>query len=793
MAAKPNNKTIKNRSAKDTPIKEKQKKTNTGTNKPIPKTIKTKSWVKWCLFTGLKLFVVIFFVLVLYLIYLDSKVGKHFEGERWQVPVQVYGKVDTLFLGATLNFSTLKETLQLTGYKQVAQVAKPGEFSYNPEKLTIYRRVFDFGLGVEPALLITAELKNNYINRLFIEQQAVAEVVLEPILIDRLIPENKEDRVLVELQNVPEQLIDTLLLVEDREFYHHFGVSPLGILRALMANIQAGKTVQGGSTLTQQLVKNMFLTRKKTLWRKLNEALIALILETRYSKDQLLEAYINEVYLGQHYANGIYGFGLAAKFYFGKPLSALNTEQMAMLIGQIKGPSYYDPWRHPERAKKRRDLVLLLMFEQNFLTQPEYVAAIEKPLSVRANRRIKKQKQPAYLQLVKNELNSILSLEEQQSGIKVFTGFDVRLQQQLEKTVNEKLPQLEKGKKQKTLQVAMMVTDHETGEVNAVVGGRDTEYAGFNRVINAKRPIGSLIKPIIYLSALERDKYQLATPLLDEPLTLISDDGKAWRPKNYDGKYSGQSTLLDSLVHSLNVPTVNLGMDIGLSNIAELINLLGYHEDIYQQPAMLLGAMNMSPYEINQVFLAIAAQGEKRKSHVINQVVAKNGDVLWEFNPPKQQLISQQSAYLLTYALQKVTTQGTARSLTWRLPKAQLAGKTGTSNEARDSWFIGFDNRYIITTWLGKDDYKSTALTGSSGALVLFADYMKRVGVDDFNLVKPEGVKDIWFADDSGIAFNTRCANSTPYPANTYQLQQLTPCQQKHEDDKSWFEKLFSY
>lgn len=794
MATKPiKEKPVKDKSPKEKPKKEILKTTGASSDKTSSNPVKNKSWLKWCLWTSVKLFVIVFFTLVIYLIYLDSKVGKRFEGERWQVPVQVYGKIDTLFLGATLKFPPLKEKLQFTGYKQVIQVTNPGEFSYTPELLTIYRRAFDFGTGIEPASLISANIKNNYINRLYIEEQAVAEVLLEPILIDRLIPENKEDRILVELQHVPEQLIDTLLLVEDRDFYHHFGVSPLGILRALMANIQAGRTVQGGSTLTQQLVKNMFLTRQKTLWRKFNEALIALILETRYSKDQLLEAYINEVYLGQHYANGVYGFGLAAKFYFGKSLQQLNTEQMAMLIGQIKGPSYYDPWRHPERAKKRRDLVLLLMFEQNFITQSEYLSIIDKPLSIRVNRRIKKQKQPAYLQLVKNELNDILSQQKQQSGVKVFTSFDVRLQAQLEKTINEKLPLLEKNKKQKKLQVAMMVTDHETGEINAVVGGRDTEYAGFNRAINAKRPIGSLIKPIIYLAALERDKYQLATPLLDEPLTLLSDDGKEWRPKNYDGKFRGQATLIDSLAHSLNVPTVNLGMDIGLSNVADLMKVLGYNEDIYQQPAMLLGAMNMSPYEINQVFLAIAAQGEKRDSHVINQIVSKNGNVLWAFEPPEQQLISQQSAYLLSYALHKVTKEGTARSLTWRLPNTQIAGKTGTSNDTRDSWFIGFDNRYVITTWLGKDDYKSTSFTGSSGALVLFSDYMKRAGVNNLNLIKPVGIEEIWFSDDLdlGTAFNTRCANSTPYPTNTYQLQKLAPCQQKHEDDKSWFEKLF--
>lgn len=758
-------------------------------NKKINK--KNKKWLKWSLFTCLKLMVVLLAVLVVYFIYLDSKVVQHFEGERWQVPVQVYGKVETLSLGASIAPKALQETLLLTGYQQINNVTQPGQFSVSAEQIVIYRRAFDFGFGLESALYIHATLKNNYIHRLYVDQAAVAEIKLEPVLVDRIIPENKEDRVLANLQNVPEQLIDTLLLVEDRDYYHHVGISPLGILRALIANIKAGKTVQGGSTLTQQLVKNMFLTRQKTLWRKVNEAFIALILESRYSKDQLLEVYINEVYLGQHYANGVYGFGLAAKFYFGKALTELNTEQMALLVGQIKGPSYYDPWRYPERAKKRRDLVLLMMFEHNLLSQAEYLSALHQPLSVRESRRIKKQKQPAYLQLVRQELSDILSEQGQQSGIKVFTGFDIRLQTQLEKTVTQKLPTLEKHKQTKNLQVAMLVTDHDSGEINAIVGGRDTEYAGFNRALNAKRPIGSLVKPMVYLAALERGKYHLATPLLDEPITLTSDGGKQWQPKNYNGKFSGKASFLSSLTQSLNVPTVNLGMEIGLANIAELMQLMGYQEDIYQQPAMLLGAINMSPYQINQLFLPIAAQGYQKKSHAIQRVVAKNGEVLWEFIEPSQQLISKQSAYLLSYALQKVTESGTARSLTWRLPNASIAGKTGTSNDSRDSWFIGFDDRYVVTTWLGHDNYSGTGLTGSAGALVLFADYMKRAGVDDLSLVQPVGVEEIWFDDNTGVAYEKRCANSTPYPANTYYFTALAACKQKHEKDKSWFEKLF--
>lgn len=769
--------------------------TKAAPNKKQPSDVnqsKKRTWLRWCLVTSFKIFLVVAVTLAVYVIYLDSKVKKTFEGQRWQLPVQVYGKIETLMVGSPLNLNHLKTSLLLTGYKKVAQVTQPGEFAMSSKRVIIQRRAFDFGGGLIQSVNITVDIDSNTINQIIVDNQRLPEVKLEPVLIDRIVPESKEDRVIVGLEQVPESLLDALLLVEDRNFYHHAGVSPLGILRALVANIQAGRTVQGGSTLTQQLVKNMFLTRQKTLTRKLNEALMALILEYHYSKDQLLEAYINEVYLGQHYANGIYGFGLAAEFYFGKKIGDLSRSQVATLIGQIKGPSYYDPWRFPERAIKRRDLILQLLFEHDFLTKNEYTTAVNSPLSVRKNRRIVKQKQPAYLQLVKRELREILSDQEQQSGVKVFTGFDVRIQQQLNDTVTQKLPELEKQYKQKNIEVAMLVTDHHSGEVNALVGGRDHNYAGFNRSLNANRPIGSLVKPAIYLAALERNnQYHLGTTLADKPLTIKNDNGVAWRPKNYDGKFHDHSNLYDALVKSLNVPTVNLGLAIGLPSVSDVLKTLGYQQPLSLQPSMLLGSINMSPYEINQLYLPLATQGYWRESHAINYITANNGKLIWQFEPVTAQLLSSQTSYLINYALHGVTTQGTAKSLTWRLPEKQLAGKTGTSNDLRDSWFIGFDNQHLVTTWLGKDNNEKTSFTGSSGALVLFSDAMKGIGVDDLALTPASGIEEVWFDNDSGAAYQERCANSTPYPANLRALKQQEKCTVKHKKDESWLDRWF--
>lgn len=803
--------------SKKTPVKNSKKSIPTTKNKKslsksTAKQRKKSTWltlpsIKWLFYTSLKLLFMTLVTLFIYAIYLDSKVQKKFEGQRWQVPIQVFGKTPLISLGERIDIEAFTDFLLASGYQREERAAfklnraQQKLFYTSGTNFGIASPSFDFGDSRLPQSNITFSLDDGYVSELRLNNRSIAEVRLPPVLIDRILPESKEDRVIVGLEQLPEQLIDTLLLVEDRNFYHHYGVSPLGILRAAIANLKAGRTVQGGSTLTQQLVKNMFLTRDKTLWRKANEAIISLLLEYRYSKDQLLEAYVNEVYLGQHYANGIYGFGLAAQFYFGVPIDELSVAQMATLIGQIKGPSYYDPWRYPKRAQQRRDLILTLMFEQNMLSKSVFTQAISTQLSVRKTRRVSKQKQPAYLQLVKRELRTLLSEHTQQSGVKVFTGYDVLAQHKLIKTVKKQVPLIEKKTKQTDIEVGMMVTDHHTGEVVALIGGTNNEYAGFNRVLNAKRPIGSLIKPVIYLAALERyNTYNLATPLLDKPLAIEGDNGDVWRPKNYDGSYQDQVSLYQSLVSSLNVPTVNLGLSLGLNNIANTLDVLGYKQEVYMQPSLLLGAINMSAYDINQVYLPIAAKGQWRESHAINKITSHDGSILWQhesmgdngnYNIKPQALLSSQASFLLNHALHGVTTEGTARSLTWRLPNRTVAGKTGTSNNNRDSWFIGFDQRYLVTTWMGKDNNAKTQLTGSSGALLLYADFMKQMPENNIHTKRPKDIEDVWFNSDTGQAYLTRCANSSPLPANTRGVAAIK-CTDKHEEDKSWFERLFA-
>jgi len=758
----------------------------------IPNKSLAKRILRWLFYTGIKFTFILVITIGIYAIYLDGKVRQKFEGQRWQVPVQVYGKAEALTLGDKLSLTHLVSSLHFSGYKKVHSVRHAGEYALSKNRLIVFRRIFSFDASMVTAQKITIDVKNEKISALYYGSRQVEEIHLEPALLDRIVPQSKEDRVLVALEQVPEKLLDTLLLIEDRNFYFHSGISPFGILRALYNNLRAGRTVQGGSTLTQQLVKNMFLTRQKTLWRKVNEAIMALILEYRYSKDQLLEAYINEVYLGQNYANGIYGFGLAAEFYFGRTLEQLNNEQMAMLVGQVKGPSYYDPWRHPDNALTRRDLVLKLMFRNDFLSKAEYQQAIESPLSIRHNRRLVKQKYPDYLQLVKRELTKHLSEYDQQSGIRVFTGFSLYSQLLLEETVHEQLSVFEKGSHKSQLQAAMMVTDIASGEIKAIVGDKESGYAGFNRALNAKRPIGSLIKPAIYLAALERyEQFNLATVLEDKKLTVTTDEGEKWQPKNYDGKYRGQVSFIDGLVKSLNIPTVNLGLTLGLNNIADVIFVLGYQRDFIMRPSVLLGALDMSPLEVNQFYLPIANNGYAQQGHTINKVVSEQGDTLWRFDNTNAQLFSSQASYLLGYALADVTKKGTAKSLSWRLKGALLAGKTGTTNEQRDSWFVGYDNKHLVTTWLGRDDNKPTKYTGSSGALVMYSRFMKKQGVENLDLHIPKSISIVSFEKTTGNAIKGDCADSIKLPVTTTSLILLQECAQPIEKKRSWLERLF--
>lgn len=678
-------------------------------------------------------------IFVLYVIYLDFEVRTQFDGKRWSVPARVYARPLELYIGKPLSKEQLDFELKSSGYRLNQNKTETGSYKHKGDSYRIVTREFDFWDGHQPPRYIEVKLDDGFISEVtdFRDKTDVAVVRLEPIVMGRIYPAHREDRLLVKLDDVPKHLINALLAVEDRQFYSHWGINPKAILRAMFANIKAGSIVQGGSTLTQQLVKNFFLTKKKNLWRKFNEAIMSLLLEVHYEKNEILEAYLNEIYLGQDKKRAIHGFGLASRFYFDKPIYNLDLSEIATLVAMVRGPSYYDPWRHKDRIIKRRNTVIGLMENQKSLTPYQAKAAKSKQLSVIKRSKNITSQYPAFMDLLRRQLQQDYNKEDLTSeGLQIFSTFDPYVQKITEQVVKKRVKQLDTQQQLNgQLQSAVIVTNTNNADVIAVVGDKQPTYAGFNRALDALRPIGSLIKPAVYLTALEqKNKYTLATILDDKSITLKAEDGKLWSPRNYSGESHGEIPLYKALISSYNQATVRLGLALGFESIVTTLRNLGIQRDIPPYPSMLLGAVTMTPLEITQMYQTLSGEGFITPLHTIRKVLTAKGEPLKHYPVKINQGIDATSVRIINSALHEVTRQGTARSLAWRLPKdLKAAGKTGTTNDTRDSWFAGFSGEHLIVTWLGTDDNQSTGLTGASGALPIWAEIMKKIRTRPFS------------------------------------------------------------
>jgi len=659
-------------------------------------------------------------------IYFDQKIDRKLAGPTWDLPAQVYARPLLIKKHGALTKQALVNELKLLNYRPVSYVQASGQFSLQENKVTIYRRAFDFPRKIEAQKKVEVSFVADQVNTIRDAQgHYLSAFRLDPLLLDRLHTKNIEDRVFVPFEKIPNLFIDTLLLMEDRDYYHHKGISPVAIIRAFIVNFKAGHTVQGGSTLTQQLAKNLFLTQQRSLWRKFQEAYMAVLMDYKYSKDALLEAYLNEVYLAQNGKTGIYGIGLASDYYFARPINELRIEQIALLVAIIKGPSYYNPRRNPQRALARRDLVLRLMVENNFISTADYKYAVQDALNLSDKRALDHRANPAFMSLLHRELQAKVPRSvRSRSGLHIFTSIDPLTQEYAEFAVHNGVQRVTK-KNSKNLQGAMVITDREYAEVRALVSGRDVKFSGFNRALDAVRPIGSLVKPAVYLTALDAG-YALDSPLDDKAIVLRNATGQRWQPNNYDRKFRGQVTLQQALIHSLNVPTVNLGMQVGLKKVINSLHNMGIAQKIKAYPSLVLGSVSLSPLQVAQMYQPITMRGVYQPLTLIRSIVSKDGDWLYQRDKHAQRVFSAQAVKQLTDTLHKVASEGTARSLRWRNPGQYFAGKTGTTNNLKDSWFVGFDEQQVVTTWVGKDNNKSAGLTGSNGALVLFSDYMKK-------------------------------------------------------------------
>ncbi len=722
-----------------------------------------------------------------YVAYLDHTVRTQFEGNRWAWPSQVYARPLELFAGAPLGSAQFLEELQLLGYRRSAHGERlSGSYLRQGEEFQVITRPFTFGDGKEESIPLRLRFAGGRLESLrHLDSGASLDLVrLDPVLIGKIYPAHNEDRVFVRLNEVPPVLIKALLAVEDRKFYGHNGVDPLAVMRALWADVRAGEMVQGGSTLTQQLVKNFFLTSERSLTRKIKEAIMAWLLEIHYGKKEILEAYCNEIYLGQFGKHAIHGFGRASWFYFRRPLSDLKLPEIALLVGMVRGPSYYDPRRQPKRALARRNQVLDILEEQGGITKKESQVAQALPLAVQAKASSGGLSfSPAFIDLVRRQLQRDYSEQNLNSaGLQIFTTLDPLIQNQVVNALSARIGKLERQQRlpRDSLEGAAIITSRDNGEVLAVAGGREADFAGFNRALDATRPIGSLVKPAVYLTALANPKqYTLATLLDDSPLSLKNSGGGTWTPSNYDRAFHGDVSLRASLAHSYNVATVRLGMDVGVGRVLHMMARLGVAESFRPYPSVLLGAVAMDPFQVTQMYQTLASGGFHTPLRAIREVLSIEGKRLRHYEVTVRQAVEPAPVFLLNRAMQDVMRFGTGAALYSRIPwEWAVAGKTGTTDDLRDSWFAGFTGDRLGVVWLGRDDNRSTGLNGATGALQAWGDIMLRIGAQPLRLEAPAGIEWIWTDPATGLRTEEGCygAINIPYMRGSGPVR-MGPCQ----------------
>ncbi|MGQ7817349.1 penicillin-binding protein 1B [Metapseudomonas furukawaii] len=723
-----------------------------------------RPWLGWAIKLGLVGLV----ILAGFAIYLDAVVQEKFSGKRWTVPAKVYARPLELFVGLKLSKEDFLKELDALGYRRESVSNGPGAASVAGNTVDLNTRGFQFYEGAEPAQRIRVRFSGDYVAGLTQAGGAdLAVARLEPLLIGGLYPAQPEDRVLIKLDQVPAYMVETLMATEDREFFNHHGVSLKSIARAFWVNATAGELRQGGSTLTQQLVKNFFLTNERSLSRKATEAMMAVLLELHYDKREILEAYLNEVFLGQDGQRAIHGFGLASQYFFSQPLAELKVHQIALLVGMVKGPSYYNPRRFPERALERRNLVIDLLAEQGVISPEEAVAAKQKPLGVTQRGSLADSSYPAFLDLVKRQLRQDYREEDlTEEGLRIFTSFDPILQSKAEVSLNETLKRLSGRKGVDQVESAMVVSNPETGEIQALIGSRQPRFAGFNRAVDAVRPIGSLIKPAIYLTALERpSQYTLTSWVADEPFSVKGQDGQVWRPQNYDRRAHGTIYLYQGLANSYNLSTAKLGLELGVPNVLKTLERLGVSREWPAYPSMLLGAGALTPMEVATMYQTLANGGFNTPLRAIRSVLTAEGEPLKRYPFQIQQRFDPGAIYLVQNAMQRVMREGTGRSVYSQLPSSlTLAGKTGTTNDSRDSWFAGFSQDLLAVVWLGRDDNGKTPLTGATGALQVWTSFMRKADPLPLDMPMPDNVTQAWIDPHSGQGSDPSCPGAVQMP-----------------------------
>ena len=739
-------------------------------------------------------------------LYLDLRVKSEFEGRRFALPARLYARPLELHVGLHIARGDVEDELAALGYGPGPR-EQPGWFARAENELDIAVRPFVFWDGPQAARRVRVVFENGVVSALRdAEGRELPLARLEPLPIGGFYAAGNEDRVLVRLREVPAPLVQELIATEDRSFYTHHGFDPRALARAALS--LGSQRVQGGSTITQQLVKNFFLTPERTLRRKFTELVMAVLLEAHYGKDEILETYLNEIYLGQDRDRAIHGVGLAAQFYFGKEVQYLTPAECALLIALVKGPAVYDPRRHPARALERRNLVLRETRDQGFMNLEQYTAARAAPLGVAGGPAMGTSPYPAYVQLVLRQLRRDYDDADLRSeGLRIFTTLDPRVQGAAERALTKRLAQFDKEKRfgEPGLEGAVVVTDPQNGEVQALVGGRDVHYRGYNRALDAARPVGSLLKPAIYLTALsDPAHYTLVTPLDDGPFVWKSRGAPDWQPRNYDKKFHGMVPLRTALAQSYNAATARLGTDIGVDKVLATVQKLGVDRGLRPLASTLLGAAELSPLEVAQMYQTIASGGFRSPLRAIREVTTQEGRPLSRYALKVEQAFPPEPIYLITAAMQGVVREGTAQSLRSYLPpEIGAAGKTGTTDEQRDAWFAGFTGDHLAVVWVGYDDNRAARLLGATAALPIWGDMMAALAPEPLALPKPEAIEQVWIDPQTNLRGDSQCQGAVELPfIQGSAPRDMSPCasaagavidavDQSVHKAKSWLERLF--
>ncbi|MCY4045476.1 MAG: penicillin-binding protein 1B [Cellvibrionales bacterium] len=759
-------------------------------------------------FPWVKLLFTLAVVLGGFLVYLDAKIMHRFNGAKWTLPATVYARALEVYEGKSIAKEDFIKELKGAGYR-LSSTGMPGTYQVSGSSISIATRPFTFWDKKQPAFTVNIGVADHRVSSLEgLPTEMRGSFRLEPVKIGSIHPKQHEERIVVSYSEIPENLIEALLATEDRDFFRHHGVSFKGIARAAVSNFRHGEITQGASTITQQLVKNLFLSNERTFHRKIEEVIMAFLLEFRASKEEILETYVNEVFVAQDGSRAIHGFALASEFFFSKPLNQLTDAQMAMLVGMMKGPSYYNPLRHPVRATDRRNLVLTLMNQQGYLSDSDFQRAQAETLRLMVRPDPGSNKSyAAYVQLVREQLLRDYSQSDLQTqGLNIFTNLEPSVQARAQTVLNQGLKKLERrfGKVLAETNGAIIVANHNTGDVEAIVGGKDFRPGSFNRALYAKRPIGSLAKPAVYLTAIEKG-YRLSNLISDEPVSLELN-GNLWEPKNYDKKSHHLSNIFPTpasnaevdiplylaMAKSYNQATVRLGLDVGVGPVVKTFEKLGVTADIPKVPALFLGALELTPIETLQFFTTFAANGFYAPLKAIREVTNSEGEALKRYKIKLEKRFDLVNMHLINFALQTVMHEGTGRSAKKSFPKnMMIAGKTGTTNDLRDNWFAGFTTDRTAVVWLGRDDNKPLPMSGALGALPLWTDLMSAYPSVMGRPPVPDDIDYYWVDVAQGELTEDGCPNAVfiPYKLDT-QPTQHSACYSQRQSDY-WFKRWF--